>query len=224
MKRITAIIPARGGSKRLPRKNILPLDGTPLLARVIRTAKDTNIFDKIVVSSEDVEILELALNEGFIAHTSPPELASDRSTVVDTCINALESFPSEFFCCIYPTAALISKKTLNLSSKKFFSDRSKSVLMGVSEFNYHPVQALTVDDDGNARLLFPEFQHLQSQFYPITRVSNGTFYWAEVESFFQEKTFYSNALGLYDVPPEEAFDLDTPGDFAKLVQKYEASI
>ena len=82
---------------------------------------------------------------------------------------------------------MISRKTLDLSSKSFFSDKSKRVLMGVSEFNHHPTQALTVDEFGNARLLFPEYERLQSQFYPIARVSNGTFYWAEVGSFLIEK-------------------------------------
>ena len=75
MSKIIAIIPARGGSKRLPRKNILPLGGVPLLSRVIRTARNSDLFDKIVVSSEDDEILMLA-KEGAIAQR-PVELASD---------------------------------------------------------------------------------------------------------------------------------------------------
>jgi len=223
MEKVIAIIPARGGSKRLPRKNVLPLDGVPLLARVIRTAKDSGIFDDIVVSSEDAEILELARNEGAIAHVRPPELAMDRSTVVDTCINVLETYRVNTFCCIYATAALISKETLESSSKIFYSDDSISVLMGVSEYNHHPVQALTVDDDGNAKLLFPDFQGLQSQFYPVARVSNGTFYWARSDTFLRERTFYSDSLRLFDVPSNEAFDIDTPDDFKKLVKMYAAS-
>ena len=224
MSKIIAIIPARGGSKRLPRKNILPMGGVPLLARVIRTARNSNLFDKIVVSSEDNEILVLAEKEGAVAHVRPVELASDCSTVVEVCLEALRHFSCDFFCCIYPTAALISKKTLDLSSREFFSDRSKSVLMGVSEFNHHPVQALTIDEHGNARLLFPEYGRLQSQLYPKVRVSNGTFYWAEVGPFLKEKTFYSNALSLFDVPQSEAFDLDNEDDYDKLVQTYEAAI
>lgn len=224
MSKIIAIIPARGGSKRLPRKNILPLGGVPLLSRVIKTASSSDLFDKIVVSSEDDEILMLAKKEGAIAHARPVELASDRSTVVEVCVEVLNLFPCDFFCCIYPTAAMLSEKTLDLSSRSFFSDKSKRVLMGVSEFNYHPVQALTVDEDGNARLLFPEYERLQSQFYPVVRVSNGTFYWAEVRSFLREQTFYSNALSLFDVPKNEAFDVDTPDDYKKLVGAYEAAL
>lgn len=174
-----------------------------------------------MVSSEDAEILALAEKEGAIAHARPSELASDRSTVVDTCINALESHPSEFFCCLYATAALISTETLRSSAQIFLSDLAPNVLMGVSHYNYHPVQALTYDDDGNAKLLFPEFQNLQSQCYPLARVSNGTFYWAKVDTFLREKTFYSNSLRLFDVPADESFDIDTPEDYEKLIHAYE---
>jgi len=221
MGKVIAIIPARGGSKRLPRKNILPLSGVPLLSRVIRTAQDSGIFDDIIVSSEDAEILDIAQKEGVIAHSRPLELASDRSTVVETCIEALQMYPSTVFCCIYATAALISEKTLKSSAEKFLLTESSSVLMGVSRYNYHPVQALAVDGDGNAKLLFPEYKNLQSQFYPLVRVSNGTFYWAKVDTFLREKTFYTSSLRLFDVPADESFDIDTPEDYEKLIQAYE---
>lgn len=221
MPKINAIIPARGGSKRLPRKNMLPLGGVPVLARVIGTAIDSGIFEKVVVSSEDAEILALAQKEGAIAHARPSELASDRSTVVDTCINTIESYPSDFFCCIYATAAMISEKTLKSSAEQFLLTKSANVLMGVSKYNYHPVQALSVDSDGNATLLFPEYKSLQSQCYPTVRVSNGTFYWAKVDTFLREKTFYSSSLRIFDVPADESFDIDTPEDYDRLIQAYE---
>ena len=223
MKKIIAIIPARGGSKRLPRKNVLPLGGIPLLARVIRTVKDSGVFEKIVVSSEDTEILALAQKEAAVAHARPLELASDRSTVVETCINVLESYPSDSFCCIYATAALISKETLKSSSKIFLSDGSVNVLMGVSKYNYHPAQALRVLDDGTANLLFPDFQHIQSQFYPDVRVSNGTFYWAKTNNFLEEKTFYSTRLRLFDVPCAEVCDIDTESDFLRLTEIFNSN-
>ena len=222
MEKIIAIIPARGGSKRLPRKNILPLDGQPLLSRVIRTAQKSNVFDDIIVSSEDFEILDIAMKEGVIAHSRPLELASDRSTVVDTCIEALNKYHATIFCCIYATAALISEKSLRSSAERFFLTKSSSVLMGVSKYNYHPIQALTVDGDGNAKLLFPEFKSLQSQFYPPVRVSNGTFYWAKVDAFLKEKTFYTQSLALFDVPDCEVCDVDTEDDYLTLVELFKS--
>lgn len=221
LKKGIAIIPARGGSKRLQRKNILPLGGIPLLSRVIRTAKDACVFDDIIVSSEDEEILSIALKEGVTAHARPIQFASDQSTVVDVCIQVLESYSAEAFCCIYATAAMISTRSLKSSAEVFFSDETINVLMGVSQYNHHPVQAITIGQDGNARLLFPEYQSLQSQFYPFARVSNGTFYWSKVETFLREKTFYSSKLRLFDVPSDEAFDIDTADDYEKLLKAYE---
>jgi len=222
MNKVIAVIPARGGSKRLPRKNILPLGGVPMLARVIRTAREAGIFDEVIVSSEDEEILELARREGALAHVRPEELAKDQSTVVETCLDVLVSHNSDVFCCIYATSALLAKETLLASGQKFLNDEKASVMMGVSEYNFHPVQALRTDSDGFAKLLFPEYQSLQSQFYPNLRVSNGTFYWARVGSFFREKTFYSNSLRLFDVPKNEAFDIDTADDYQALIDAFEA--
>jgi len=222
MGKVVAIIPARGGSKRLPRKNILPLGGVPLLARVIRTAREAGFFDEVIVSSEDEEILKLARREGAVAHIRPDDLATDRSTVVETCLDVLKSHNTDAFCCIYATSALLAKETLQLSAQKFFSDKKAGVLMGVSKYNYHPVQALKIEPDGSAKLLFPEYQGAQSQFYPDVRVSNGTFYWARVASFVIEKTFYSESLRLFDVPIDEAFDIDTADDYQALVEAFEA--
>ena len=215
-----AIIPARGGSKRLPRKNILPLDGVPLLARVIRTAREAGVFNEVIVSSEEEEILELARREGALAHVRPQDLARDRSTVVETCVDVLKSHDSDVFCCIYATAALLTKETLRLSAKKFHDKNKASVLMGVSKYNYHPVQALKIDPDGSAKLLFQEYQGVQSQFYPEVRVSNGTFYWARTKIFLEEQNFYSDVLVTYDVPEEQVCDIDTLEDFAKLEELY----
>jgi CMP-N-acetylneuraminic acid synthetase len=223
MEKVIAIIPARGGSKRLPRKNILSLGGVPLVSRVIRTAQGSGIFDDIIVSSEDYEILDIAQEEGVIAHSRPLQLASDRSTVVDTCIEALQTHPGKVFCCIYATAVMLSEETLRVAAEMFLSTKSSSVLMGVSKYNYHPVQALTVTDDGNAKLLFPKYKSLQSQFYPLARVSNGTFYWAKVDTFLKEKTFYSQSLALFDVPDSEVCDVDTEEDYLRLVELFKKS-
>tara|TARA_B100000795_G_scaffold269771_2_gene260324 strand:+ start:832 stop:1518 length:687 start_codon:yes stop_codon:yes gene_type:complete len=215
-----AIIPARGGSKRLPRKNIIPLDGIPLLTRVIKTIKDSLLFDEIIVSSEDKEILNIAKQEGIKAHNRPTKLATDSATVVETCLDVLAKNPADVFCCIYATAALIKLDTLQKSSIKFLSNNNINVLMGVSKYNYHPVQALNLSKDGSAKMLFPEFKNLKSQKYPLTRVSNGTFYWARSDKFIKEKTFYSRKLKTFDVPEVETCDVDTFEDYERLKKKF----
>lgn len=213
------IIPARGGSKRLPRKNILPYKDQPLIRHVVAAARASNVFDEVIVSSEDDEILEIAVQCGANAYQRELSIAGDRSTVVEVCLDVLSKNSTEIFCCIYPTAVLLSSETIS-TSKALFDDYGEgraSVLMGVSEYNYHPVQALSLEEDGSGTPMFPEFRGVQSQFYPRARVSNGTFYWGRKSRFEIEKSFYSEKLKLYDVPDLEVCDIDTPEDYSRLL-------
>lgn len=218
--KVVAIIPARGGSKRLPRKNILLLNGIPLITRVIRTVNKSSIFDDIIVSSDDNEIISIAKKEKVIVHERPKKLSTDVASVADTCLNVISSNPTDIFCCVYATAALISTQTLQNSLKKFLSDSNANVLMGVSKYNFNPVQALTLSKNGYAKMLFAKFRNLKSQKYPMTRVSNGTFYWARYKNFLREKTFYSNKLKTFDVPDDEVCDIDTLENFIQLKKKF----
>jgi len=214
-----AIIPARGGSKRLPRKNILPLNNKPLLAHVIDIALNSNIFEKVIVSTEDEEIARVAGEFGAEVFIRNSKLAQDSSTVVEVCLDVLREYKVDEFCCLYATSALLSVTTLKESYREFRT-RKPSVLMGVSNYNYSPVQALTVDNNGDASLLIEEYRGVQSQYHPKLRVSNGSLYWAKEQSFIKEKTFYSKKLNVFDVPENEVCDVDTEEDYKKLLKKY----
>ena len=216
------IIPARGSSKRLPRKNILPVAGEPILSLTIKSAIKSKCFDQVFVSSEDDEILEIAAVSGANPFKRDDSLAGDRSTVVEVCLDLLEKLQYDKFCCLYATSVLLRWETIVESYKKFhfYLRHDTNVLMGVSKYNYSPVQALKVEKDASARLLYPEFKSIQSQFHPKTRVSNGTFYWSKVSTFFEEKTFYSNKLKLFDVPEKEVCDIDTMEDYERLLKAF----
>lgn len=215
-----AIIPARGGSKRLPRKNILPLDGKPLLQIVIENLHRTNVFDQIIVSTEDEEIANIAKENYAYIVNRPIALAQDKSSVVDVCIDILGQVTCDTFCCIYATAALLKPDTIQATYKEFKHDLECQVLMGVSHYNYSPIQALKIDSNGFAKPLLPEYEKLQSQLYPQTRVSNGTFYWARKKSFLEEKTFYAEKLKTHDVPNNQVCDVDTIDDYIRLQTLY----
>lgn len=211
-----AIIPARGGSKRLPRKNILPLEGKPLLQRVVECCLDTGFFQKVIVSTEDSEIKKVAIQSGAEIHHRNSHLAHDKSTVVDVCLDVLSFQECEGFCCVYATAALLTSVTLAKSAENFLLENDTNVLMGGAKYNYSPVQALKIDDEGYAQMLMPEYMKVQSQNHPKTRVSNGTFYWSKKATFIEEKTFYSSKMKVFDVPENETCDIDTPQDFEEL--------
>ena len=215
-----AIIPARGNSKRLPKKNILLLDQKPLLKWVVETCLESKIFDKVIVSTEDEEVQKVATQAGALFYKRNLALALDTSTVVEVCEDVLKNEECDVFCCIYATAALLSVKTLKLSFEQFIASKSTNILLGVSKYNYAPVEAISVDEKDIGSLLLPQYEKIKSQFHPKTRVSNGTFCWARVENFLKEKTFYGTNFKVYDVPEEEVCDIDTVDDYASLKKQF----
>ena len=153
-------------------------------------------------------------------HDRPNRLATDYASVTETCLEVLSKNQTDIFCCIYATAVLIKIDTLQKSFKKFLSDNKTDVLMGVSKYNFHPLKAMSINKNGNAKLLFPKLKNTKSQKFPLTRVSNGTFYWARSNEFSKQKTFYAKRLKIYDVPNSEVSDLDTYEDFIKLKNNF----
>lgn len=222
---VLCIIPARGGSKRLPNKNILPFKNKPMIANVIDTVKRSGAFDDVIVSSDSDEILDISENAGAKKYKRIESLAQDTSTVVEVCLDVLSRYQTEKFCCIYPTAVLLSAETIIQSFEEFqrYGKAEASVLMGVARYNYHPAQALIRDEVGNWRMLNPEFFGVQSQKYSEARVSSGTFYWARSETFICEKTFYSEKLKVFDLGLDEALDIDTPRDYQSLIEKHDTT-
>lgn len=210
------MIPARGGSKRLPRKNVLEAGGLPMLAYPIRIARDSGLFDRILVSTEDVEIAEIARACGAEIIQRPPELAGDRATVAQVCLHVLEVRPEiERLCCLYATAILLRPSSLIEAHALLDSAPEADFVMGVSEYEYSPVQALKADTQGYLSCMWPEWRGIQSQFQPHLVVSNGSVYWARADALKVEQTFYGRRLKGYLLPPEQVVDIDTPADLER---------
>ncbi len=218
-----AIIPARGGSKRLPRKNILPLPGGVMIEFPISAALRSGLFDHVVVSTEDDEIAELAKKAGAEIVYRPSELAKDSSTVAEVCLHALKCYHSDYFCCIYATASLLNPDVLISSCEEFKLNPSADALMGVSTYNYPPAQALRMNGYGFLEYMWPEFKGIQSQNQPDLCVSNGTFVWSKTNEFKKNKTFYSSSLIPYYVDPECVQDVDTMDDYLRLMERMRAN-
>lgn len=216
---VVAVIPARGGSKRLPRKNIIEIAGKPILSHVIENCLEAQLFDEVVVSTEDEKIASIAQSAGAIVHIRDLILADDEASVDQVCKDVVVNHVCDIFCCVYATAALITPKTLNDSFNAFRATPNAETLLGVSSYNFPPVQALAIKSDGYAYSLMPEYTKIKSQQHPKTRVSNGTFCWARTLSFLKNPTFYSRSLRVYDVPDEQVCDLDTELDLQKLKLK-----
>ncbi len=212
-----AVIPARGGSRRLPRKNILPVLGRPMLSYPIKAALDSGCFDQVIVSTEDEEIRKVALAAGARVMDRSEHLARDRATVTQVCLDLLARLTQaaecpEWICCIYATAVFVTPADI----RRAFETRQKfpraSSIMGVSGFNLQPLQALQEDGDGFLKPIWQEYQ-LQSQFHPELVASNGTLYWVKTDALMQQQSFYTDNLIGYNIPWIRAIDLDTPEDY-----------
>ena len=189
-----AIIPARGGSKRLHRKNIRLVNGIPLLSYPIRTALSSGCFDKVIVSSDDHEILDIGADYGAETLWRDTSLSDDIATVDQVCLDVLSHHDyanSYSFCCIYPTSIFVT--TDDLVASKNILDEETDFVMGVSEYNFHPFQAMKIENS-YLKQMWPEYDELKSQQYPEMYVSNGSLYWAKTAMFKKEKTFYGNRL------------------------------
>lgn len=217
-----ALIPARGGSKRLPRKNILEVGGLPMLAWPIRAARESGLFEQIWVSTEDEEIARIARHHGADVIPRPEEIAQDRSTVVQVCLHALEQLPQvDRLCCIYATAILLRPESLVASHALLDTSPQADFVMGVSQYEHPPVQALKADDQGYLSYMWPEWRGVQSQFQPHLVVSNGSLYWARAEALKAEKTFYGARLKGFAVPTGQVADIDTAEDLERVRRRME---
>lgn len=218
------IIPARGQSKRLPRKNILPLAGRPMLAWPVAAARQSGIFNQILVSTEDNAIAAAARAAGADVSRRPPELARDHSTVVDVCLQVLGELAAagvapDIFCCLYATAAFVSVDDLVASHSTMKESPKADFVMGVCEYDLSPLLALKETADGTLVPMWPAYQNLQSQDFPRLLCSSGTFYWARTEAFYITKSFYGPPLKGYVLPRSRALDIDTPEDYEDALRR-----
>lgn len=192
-----------------------------MLAHPIMAARASGLFDHIYVSTEDAEIAEVAKQYGAEVIERPSHIAEDRSTVVQVCLHALETYPDiDLMCCIYATAVLLTPETIIDSHELLGAIPEADFVMGVSEYEHPPVQALKADDNGYLSYMWPEWRGIQSQFHPRLVVSNGTFYWAHRHALLEEKTFYGRRLRGFVVPSDQVSDIDTQEDLTRITARF----
>lgn len=212
------LIPARGGSKRLPRKNVLPLAGKPLLSYTIAAARESGCFDEIVVSSDDDEILALASQASVTADRRPSELAGDKVRFVEVLEEFLlrESNPRyDHIAVLLPTCPFRTADDLRASFALYRA--SGGFVIGVAEYEFPPQFALHLGADGHSLAMQrPEVYHTstQSQSVPKSYHPNGAIYLGSTARFLAEKTFFAPPLHAYVMPPERSLDIDYPHQFA----------
>jgi len=219
------VIPARGGSKRMPRKNIRPFCGKPILAYPIAAARASGLFDRIIVSTEDTEIANTAREHGAeVPFLRPAELADDHTGTLPVIAQAIRWFIEQGetvseVCALYATAALIEPVHLRAAYDALrASDRDYVVCV----VRYpHPIQrALRLDADGTIAPLHPEYRVSRTQDLEPFYFDAGQFYWGRADAFLRTVPLHSSAALGFVLPAHAVQDIDTEVDWRRAEALY----
>lgn len=218
------IIPARGGSKRIPRKNIKLFLGKPIIAYSIQAAIKSNLFDVVMVSTDDFEIAEVAKKYGAIVpFLRSSKNANDHSTLTDAILEVIESYKDQGrnfdqICCILPTAVLITLDKIEETYQKLINN-NYSTVVPVIKYAY-PIQRSLKVTDGLLKLREQKYINTRSQDLENHFHDSGQFYWLNTESFLSEKKVFNRNTGYVELKEYEAQDVDTMNDWTMLELKY----
>lgn len=215
---IVAVIPARGGSQRIPRKNIRPFAGKPIIAYSIATARDSRLFDRIVVSTDDAEIAAVARDCGAeTPFVRPAELADDHTGTDAVVVHALTWFAEhghdvELVCCIYPTAPLLRADDL-CRGRQALREAGKSFAFSVTTYAHSMQQALRLLPGGGVEPFFRQWIDRRSQDLEPAYHDAGQFYWGRPEAFRGGLAMFAPHSVPVVLPRSRVQDIDTLEDW-----------
>jgi len=215
-----AIIPARGGSKRLRRKNLLPFDGQPLVARAVKTAIASGCFARVIVSTDDAEIAEAAENAGGeVPFLRPAELAGDTASSVDvmlhavTVLGASDAVPASV-ALIQATSPFLSCEHIRAALQLFKSGGFVS-LSSMKAVNQYPEWMFRIDADSRAMPESPGGIVAAASSLPRRHIENGAIYLVQTAWLLAERSLYNfSQHGCYLMSETDSVDIDTAEDFA----------
>ncbi len=215
-----AVIPARGGSKRIPKKNIKEFAGKPILAWSIEAAKKSGLFERIIVSTDDSDIVDVARAYGAeVPFQRPAELSDDHTGIIEVVQHAIgwlrdEKVPVEYVCCILATAPFLKADTLSLALDRLLESKA-SYAFSVTGYAFPIQRAIRINSTGRVEALWPENIPARSQDLEETYHDAGQFYWGTVEAFAQGEVIFSNRSIPVRLPGYLVQDIDTPDDWQR---------
>jgi pseudaminic acid cytidylyltransferase len=223
-----AIIPARGGSKRIPDKNIKPFLGKPIIAYSIETAKISGLFDRIIVSTDSQKIAHTAKEYGAeVPFMRPKNLSDDFTPTAPVLLHALKwmsenEVRSNYVCCIYATAPFIQPDYIKKGLGLIMSKRVSSVF-SVSTFPFSIFRALNISDAGYLKMFWSEHELTRSNDLPEAYYDAGQFYWLDSKKFLKTKKIYTGDALPVILPRCLVQDIDTPEDWETAESMYEVA-
>ncbi len=226
MSATVAIIPARGGSKRIPRKNIKPFAGRPMIAHSIAAAQAAGVFDRIIVSTDCEEIADVARHYGAeVPFLRPAVLANDFTGTDAVNVHAIEWLaahgePVDQFCCVYATAPFLRANYIREGLQLLRANHANSAL-SVTTFAYTIFRSVKINETGGVEMFWPENFPKRSQDLPTAYHDAGQFYWFDTAKYLPApRMIMDNAIPVI-IPRNLVQDIDTPEDWEMAEQMFE---
>ena len=222
-----AIIPARGGSKRIPRKNVKEFAGRPMIAWPITAALESGVFDKVVVSTDSDEIARTAEKWGAeVPFMRPEELSDDHTPTAPVLVHAVECLREqgvevENGCCIYATAPFVRSEYLR-EGLETLTEKNVTTVFSVTSFAFPIFRSLKINEFGALEMFWPEHAMTRSQDLPEAYHDAGQFYWFNCRKFLAEPKLYAVDSLPVVLPRHLVQDIDTPEDWVTAENMFRA--
>lgn len=223
-----AVIPARGGSKRIPRKNIKPFGGRPMIAWSIDAALKSACFDRVIVSTDDAEIAEVALAYGAeVPFVRPPELSDDHTGTIPVIAHAIERQNAhgeqvEQVCCIYATAPFVQASDLKRGLQVLLRDTAADYAFSVTSYAFPIQRAIRITPNQRVEMFYPQHFNTRSQDLDEAWHDAGQFYWGRAECWLANKPLFSQGSVPIALPRHRVQDIDTPEDWERAEWMFKA--
>ena len=222
-----AIIPARGGSKRIIKKNIRKFCGTPIIEYTINALKKSNLFEKIVVSTDDSEIAEVAeKNNAIVPFIRPKELSDDETGVLPVVRHAAKIINDEFklnlqyVCCAYATAPLLDEMDI-IRGLKVIEGNKSDFMVPITKFHYPIMRAISITSDNLLEMTFPNILNKRSNDLDEYYHDVGSFYWASFKALIENKEILKSNTSYIKIPNYKVIDIDDQEDWKRAELMYQ---
>jgi pseudaminic acid cytidylyltransferase len=219
-----AIIPARGGSKRIPRKNIKEFAGLPIISHSIKAALECGLFDKVIVSTDDEEIASVAQEFGAdVPFMRPSNLSDDHTATIPVIAHAIQTLQNDYVidnvCCIYATAPFVRSSDL-IDAYNALLTHNKQYAFPVTTFPFPIQRGVKRDVEGNIEMFNPQHFATRSQDLEEAYHDVGQFYWGRATAWIEGKPIFSDAATTIVLPRHLVQDIDTPEDWIRAELMY----
>ncbi|GAA1531602.1 pseudaminic acid cytidylyltransferase [Nocardioides humi] len=217
--RSVAVIPARGGSRRIPRKNVRTFAGRPMLAYAVEVALASGLFERVVVSTDDDEVADVARDLGAeVPFRRPPAISDDHTPMAEVVLHALDELDRageeyDAVCTLFATAPFLRAADL-VAGLRLLEDGAPAAV-AVTGFDFPIFRAFGLNDDGALRPLWPEHAGTRSQDLPEALHDAGQFYWTRVEVLRATRSLWPDGMRPVRLPRHRVQDIDEPEDWER---------